>query len=67
MAKKDKEIPEEVKILLKTVVDHFTEEDKAVRETQIRQWRKLNYIGLDSQEFGIQKLHTTGRFGTKPH
>ena len=41
MAEKNKEIPEEMKVLLKTVVDHFTEEDKSVRETQIRQWRKL--------------------------
>lgn len=34
-------ITEEEKALLKKVVDHFTQEDLAVRESQIRQWRKL--------------------------
>jgi len=38
---KRREVPEDIKLLLKHVVDHFTEEDKSVRETQIRQWRKL--------------------------
>src|SRR5215208_3782934 len=41
MAKGKKETPEDIKVLLKKAVDHFTEEDKAVREWQIRQWRKL--------------------------
>lgn len=33
--------PEEVKKLLKTVFDHFDQEDRSVREFQLRQWKKL--------------------------
>jgi len=35
------QIPEKIREHLKTVSDHFQEEDKAVRERQIRTWRKL--------------------------
>lgn len=34
-------IPEELQRLLKSVVDHFDAEDRAVRERQIRTWRRL--------------------------
>lgn len=36
-----KETPEEIKILLKTLIDQFDIEERAVRERQIRTWRKL--------------------------
>jgi len=36
-----KEIPEDIKTNLKTLVDHFCAEDQEVRERQIRIWRKL--------------------------
>jgi hypothetical protein len=36
-----KELSEETKRLLKQVVDHFDKEDVAVRERQIRTWRRL--------------------------
>lgn len=36
-----KELTEEQKVKLKTVVDHFDKEDRAVRERQIRTWRRL--------------------------
>src|SRR3990172_5205532 len=32
---------EEIQKLLKTIVDHFDQEDRAVRERQIKQWRQL--------------------------
>ncbi len=35
---------EEVQKLLKEVVDHFTREDRAVRDRQIRTWRRLKLI-----------------------
>lgn len=38
-----KEVPEEIQKLLKQVVDHFDQEDRAVRERQIRLWKKLKY------------------------
>lgn len=36
-----KEIPPDIQALLKQVADHFDKEDQAVRERQIRTWRKL--------------------------
>lgn len=36
-----KEIPEDIQKLLKQVADHFDIEDRAVRERQIRIWRRL--------------------------
>lgn len=39
-----KEITEEKIRLLKTLADHFDLEDKAVRERQIRTWRRLKYF-----------------------
>ncbi len=41
MAGKTKEIPEEIQKLLKQVVEHFDNEDRSVRERQIRTWRRL--------------------------
>lgn len=38
-----KEQSEEIQRLLTTVCDHFDKEDRAVRERQIRQWKKLKY------------------------
>jgi len=37
----DNKEQERIAVLLKSVVDHFDQEDKAVRERQIRLWRKL--------------------------
>ena len=42
--KKKKEIPEDIQLLLKTVVDHFDKDDRTVREAQIRGWRQLKYL-----------------------
>ncbi len=39
-----KEIPPEIQALLKQVVDHFDKEDVAVRERQIRTWRRLKLM-----------------------
>src|SRR3990172_6512717 len=36
-------IDDSIKTQLKTIADHFGEEDRAVRERQIRIWRKLKY------------------------
>src|SRR5690349_16350852 len=35
------EVDERIQRLLKTVADHFDQEDRAVRERQIRTWRRL--------------------------
>jgi hypothetical protein len=37
----DKELSEELKTALKCIIDHFDDEDRAVRDRQIRVWRKL--------------------------
>ena len=39
-----KELDDETKRLLKVIVDHFDEEDRAVRDRQIRQWRRLKLL-----------------------
>jgi hypothetical protein len=39
-----KEISEETKNLLKQVVDHFDDEDRSVRDRQIRTWRRLKLL-----------------------
>lgn len=39
-----KEVPPEIQRLLKQVVDHFDKEDVAVRERQIRTWRRLKLM-----------------------
>lgn len=36
-----KPVPEDIQLLLKEVRDHFNDEDVAVRERQIRTWRRL--------------------------
>jgi len=38
---KEDELSDTLKTSLKTLTDHFSMEDKAVRERQIRQWRRL--------------------------
>src|SRR6187401_3366726 len=40
----EKELSEETKKLLKQIVDHFDDEDRAVRDRQIRQWRRLKLM-----------------------
>lgn len=40
----NREIPEDVQRLLKEVCEHFDKEDSAVRERQIRTWRKLKLL-----------------------
>ena len=47
----DKQPSEKIQQLLKTVVDHFDQEDRAIRERQIRQWKKLKYYWA-----GFQRL-----------
>ena len=39
-----KEISEDTKRLLKQIVDHFDDEDRAVRDRQIRTWRRLKLL-----------------------
>lgn len=41
---KDKEIPDHIKVLLKTIVDQFDKEDTFVRERQLRQSRQLKLL-----------------------
>ena len=43
MAKK-KEVDDETARLLKSIVDHFDDEDRAVRDRQIRQWRRMKLL-----------------------
>lgn len=38
------EIPQEIQDALKTIIDLFDKEEMAVRERQIRQWKKLEYM-----------------------
>lgn len=40
----DKLPPEEVQQLLKTIVDHFDEEDRSAREWQLRSWRRYKLL-----------------------
>ncbi len=39
-----KELDDRIKNLLKQVVEHFDEEDRSVRDRQIRQWRRLKLL-----------------------
>jgi len=39
-----KELDEPTKILLKQIIDHFDDEDRAVRDRQIRTWRRLKLL-----------------------
>jgi len=39
-----KEISDTTKNLLKTIIDHFDDEDRGVRDRQIRQWRRLKLL-----------------------
>jgi hypothetical protein len=41
---KVKEVTDDIKALLKEIVDHFDDEDRAVRDRQIRQWRRLKLL-----------------------
>jgi len=41
---KDKELTDDEKRLLKVIVDHFDDEDRAVRDRQIRTWRRLKLL-----------------------
>jgi hypothetical protein len=36
-----KDLPEKLQVALKTVIDHFEQEDRSVRERQIRLWKKM--------------------------
>ena len=38
------ELSDETKRMLKQVIDHFDDEDRAVRDHQIRQWRRLKLL-----------------------
>ena len=39
-----KELDDETKRSLKTIVDHFDDEDRGVRDRQIKQWRRLKLL-----------------------
>src|SRR5436190_21017515 len=39
-----KELSDETKRLLKLIVDHCDDEDRGVRDRQIRQWRRLKLL-----------------------
>lgn len=45
-----KEIPEKIQLLLKQVSDHFDQEDRSVRERQIRQWKRMKYFWAGFQQ-----------------
>jgi hypothetical protein len=47
-----KKIPEEIQISLKKIVDHFEKEDVAVRERQIRLYKRMEYYWA-----GIQNVY----------
>jgi len=38
------EVPDDISALLKQIVDHFDDEDRAVRDRQIRTWRRLKLL-----------------------
>ena len=42
--KKMEEVDDHIGSLLKQIVDHFDDEDSAVRDRQIRQWRRLKLL-----------------------
>jgi len=42
--KKKKELTDRTKTLIKSIVDHFDDEDRAVRDRQIRTWRRLKFL-----------------------
>lgn len=44
MAKDKEELTDEIKAQLKHIVDHFDDEDRGVRDRQIRQWRRLKLM-----------------------
>jgi hypothetical protein len=44
-----KELDDDTKRLLKQIVDHFDDEDRAVRDRQIRQWRRLKLLWENMQ------------------
>lgn len=53
MAKR--EIPEDIQRLLKTICDHFDKEDRAVRERQIRTWRRLKLYWENFQRIYVSE------------
>jgi len=69
---KHKEVPEHIQRLLREVVDHFDKEDRAVRERQIRLWKKLKYywngfqrvwwseVAHDWRVYDVQYMDQTG-------
>jgi hypothetical protein len=44
MAKTEAELPESIINSIKALIDHFDDEDRAVRDRQIRQWRRLKLL-----------------------
>lgn len=42
--KPKEEVPDAIAALLKQIVDHFDDEDRAVRDRQIRQWRRMKLL-----------------------
>lgn len=44
MPTKEKELTEDQKRLLKHIIDHFDDEDRAVRDRQIKQWRRMKLM-----------------------
>lgn len=37
----EQEVSDEIRVALKSIVDHFDQEDRAVRDRQIRMWRRM--------------------------
>ncbi|TMI87849.1 MAG: hypothetical protein E6H08_18735 [Bacteroidetes bacterium] len=58
-ATKNKDLEDdEIAVLLKTVVEHFSEEDRMTRERQIRHWRRLKlYWNNFSQVYWSEVAH----------
>lgn len=64
-----KELDDSIKALLKQLVDHFDEEDRSVRDRQIRTWRRLKllweniqhtYYSEVAHDWRVPELQRTG-------
>jgi hypothetical protein len=60
---KDEEVDDETARLLKQIVDHFDDEDRAVRDRQIRTWRRLKLLW---KIFRMSITSEVGMIGVSP-
>ena len=68
---KDKELDDETKRLLKIIIDHCDDEDRGVRDRQIKQWRRLKLLWENIQHAYFSevahdwRIPESERFGTE--